>query len=382
MEGVLEEEVATFLGRGKSERRGAVDGVPGYRNGYGKPRKLALTCGTVEVRRPRTRGLEARFESRVLPLFKRRTEEVASLLPELYLHGLAQGDFELALRGLLGDAAPLSPASIERLRAKWQAEYEVWAQRPLEDRELVYVWADGIYVRAGLEREKACLLVVIGAMADGTKEVLAVVAGYRESKESWREVFRDLKARGLEAPKFQVADGLAALWAAASEVWPETSQGRCWNHRITNVLNQLPRKLQAVMREELCLIPYAETRAEAERRRDRFARKWRRTHPNAVAILERDWERLVAFYDFPKEHWKHLRTTNIVESPFAAVRLRTDAAKRYKKVASATALIWRLLMVAEKRFRKIDAPDLAAQVYRGVKFEDGEKVTRSQRKAA
>lgn len=382
VQSILEEEVTTMLGRGRSERRLSVDATSGYRNGFGKSRRLTLSCGTVEVRRPRVRGLEDRFESRVLPLFQRQTREVAALLPELYLHGLSKGDFDLALRGLLGNGAPLSPASIERLRAKWHVEYEEWTRRSLEDRELVYVWADGIYVRAGLEREKACLLVVIGALSDGTKEVLAVVPGYRESKESWLGVFRDLRDRGLEAPKLLAADGIAGLWAAVGEIWPTIGEQRCWNHKIVNVLDQLPRKLQAVARETLCAIPYATTRREAERRRDAFAKAWRRTHPQAVAILERDWERMVAFFDFPKEHWKHLRTTNVVESPFAAVRLRTDAAKRFKKTANATSMIWRLLLVAEKRFRKIDAPHLAAAVHRGEKFADGVKLTRSNQRAA
>ncbi len=382
VQSVLEEEVTALLGRGRSQRMAAVDGVSGYRNGFGRERRLTLSCGTVAVRRPRVRGLEERFESRVLPLFRRQTREIAALLPELYLHGLSKGDFDLALRGLLGNGAPLSPASIERLRAKWQVEYQAWARRSLEDRELVYVWADGIYVRAGLEREKACLLVVIGALSDGTKEVLAVVPGYRESKESWLGVFRDLRDRGLEAPKVLVADGIAGLWAAVGEAWPHLREQRCWNHKIVNVLDQLPRKLQAVARETLCAIPYATTRREAERRRDAFAKAWRRTHPQAVAILEKDWERMVAFFDFPKEHWKHLRTTNVVESPFAAVRLRTDAAKRFRKTANATAMIWRLLLVAEKRFRKIDAPHLAAAVYRGEKFADGVKLTRSNQRAA
>ncbi len=382
LQAVLEEEVTAFLGRQPSERRAIVDGAPGYRNGYGKPRRLGLSCGTIEVRRPRVRNVEERFESRVLPLFKRHSQEVAALLPELYLHGLSKGDFELALRGLLGASAPLSPASIERLRVKWQADYDAWAQRPLVDRELVYAWADGVYVKAGLEREKACLLVVIGAMSDGTKEVLAVTSGYRESKESWHALLADLKARGLEAPKLLVADGIPALWSALAGVWPEAAEQRCWNHKIMNVLDQLPLKLQAMAREELCAIPYAETRAEAERRRDEFAKTWRRTHPKAVEILKKDWERMVAFYDFPKEHWKHLRTSNVVESPFASVRLRTDAAKRFKKVANATALIWRLLRVAESRFRKLNAPHLVAQVYRGVKFVNGVKVDRSAQRAA
>lgn len=382
MQALLEEELTAFLGRGKSERRGGVDPAPGYRNGHGKRRRLALSCGTIEVRRPRARNLEERFESRVLPLFARQSREVSALLPELYLHGLSKGDFELALRGLLGDGATLSPGSIERLRAKWQADCDAWCARDLSDRELVYVWADGIYVKAGLEKEKAALLVVIGSMADGTKEVLAVAPGYRESTESWTTLFADLKGRGLDVPKLMVADGAAGAWAAASEVWPQTREQRCWNHKLVNVLDQLPKQVQAMAREMLCAIPYAPTRAEAVKRRDRFAKAFRRAHPKAVEILEKDWERMVAFYDFPKEHWKHLRTTNVVESPFAAVRLRTDAAKRFKKTANATAMIWRLLLVAEKRFRKIDAPHLAAEVYRGVVFEDGVKVTKHNQRVA
>jgi transposase-like protein len=382
MQAVLEEELTEFLGRGKSERRSGVDPAPGYRNGRGKPRRLALSCGTIALRRPRARNLDERFESRVLPLFARQSREVAALLPELYLHGLSKGDFELALRGLLGEGAALSPGSIERLRGKWQADYDGWNTRDLSDRELVYVWADGVYVKAGLEREKAALLVVIGAMADGTKEVLAVTPGYRESTESWKMLFADLKGRGLATPKLMVADGAAAAWAAASAVWPETHEQRCWNHKLVNVLDQLPKKVQAMAREMLCAIPYAETRVEAVKRRERFAKAFRRTYPRAVEILEKDWERMVAFYNFPKEHWKHLRTTNVVESPFAAVRLRTDAAKRFKKTENATAMIWRLLLVAEKRFRKIDAPHLAAEVYRGVAFEDGVKIVKSNQRAA
>ena len=225
------EEVTELLGRVKSERRAAVDAPPGYRNGYGKPRRPATSSGTIEVRRPRVRGLEERFESRVLPLFARRTREVGELIPELYPHGLAEGDFELALRGLLGDGAPLSKSSVRRLGARWTAEHEAWSRRPLGDRELVYAWADGIYVKAGLERDKAALLVVIGAMSDGTKEVLAVTPGYRESVESWAAVLRDLKARGLGTPKLLVADGNLGIRGAAREVWPLAAEQRCWNHK-------------------------------------------------------------------------------------------------------------------------------------------------------
>ena len=379
---VLEDEVTELLSRGRHERRAGVDAAPGYRNGHGKPRRLALQTGTIVVQRPRVRGLEERFESRVLPLFVRRTEQVADLLPELYLHGLAKGDFELALRGLLGDAAPLSASSIERLRAKFEADYETWQQRPLDDRELVYAWADGIYVRAGLEREKACLLVVVGAMRDGRKEVLAVASGYRESTESWRTVLQRLKERGLTAPKLFIADGAAGAWAAAAEIWPTAAEQRCWNHKIVNVLDQLPRSVQPKAKALLTTIPYAPTRAEAIKQREAFAKAYRRQYPKAVEILEKDWDRLVAFYDFPEGHWKHLRTTNVIESPFAAVRLRTDAAKRFKKVGNATALIWRVLMVAERNFRRLDAPEQLAAVYDGRTFQDGKLVKEKALKVA
>ena len=371
---VLEEEVTEFLGRTRYQRRSAVDATPGSRNGHGKPRQVSLMSGTIEVRRPRVRGLEERFESRILPLFLRRTHEVTRMLPELYLHGLSQGDFELALRGLLGNGAPLSSSSIGRLRAQWEEELETWRERRLDDRELVYAWADGIYVKAGLEKDKAALLVVIGAMSDGRKEVLAVWPGHRESTESWLKVLRDLRDRGLRAPLLLMADGGLPIWSATEQVWPQASHQRCWNHKILNVLDDLPKRVQGKARALLTQIPSAETRQEAEKRRTTFARRYRDRYPQAVATLERDWERMVTFYAFPKEHWKHLRTTNPVESPFASVRLRTNAGKRYKRVQGATALIWRVLMVAEKRFRKLNAPELLPLVYGGQQYQDGKPV--------
>ena len=369
---LLAEEVEEALGRGRYERRAGVDAAPGYRNGWGKPRRLSLTSGTITVRRPRVRGLEARFESRRLPRFKRRTEEVGRLLPELYLHGLAQGDFDLALRGLLGTGAPLSAASIARLKASWQAEYESWTQRRLDDLEPVYVWADGIYVKAGLEKDKAAMLVLIAARRDGQKVVLAVESGYRESTESWAVLLRNLKARGLRAPRMLIADGHLGIWGAVVSVFPEVMEQRCWNHRIVNVLDTLPQKLQAEGRGLLTQIPYAETQAEAEVQRDAFA-AWaaKKGVPAAGRRLAEDWERLVAFYAFPKAHWRHLRTTNVVESPFAAVRLRTAAAKRFKKVENATAVIWKTLLVAEQSFRRLNAPELLAEVAEGVRYVDG-----------
>ena len=296
------------------------------------------------------------------------------MLPELYLHGLSQGDFELALRGLLGNGAPLSASSIGRLRAQWEEELETWRERRLDDRELVYAWADGIYVKAGLEKDKAALLVVIGAMSDGRKEVLAVWPGHRESTESWLKVLRDLRDRGLRAPLLLMADGGLPIWSATEQVWPEASHQRCWNHKILNVLDDLPKRVQGKARALLTQIPSAETRQEAEKRRTTFARRYRDRYPQAVATLERDWERMVTFYDFPREHWKHLRTTNPVESPFASVRLRTNAGKRYKRVQGATALIWRVLMVAEKRFRKLNAPELLPLVYAGQQYQDGKPI--------
>ena len=379
---ILEEEVTELLGRGKSERREAVDAPAGYRNGHGKPRKLTMSSGTITIQRPRVRDLDERFESRVLPLFARRTKEVGELIPELYLHGLAEGDFDLALRGLLGEDAPLSKPTIRRLKAAWAEEFEAWNQRSLEGREVVYVWVDGIYVKAGLERDKAALLVVIGAMSDGTKEVLALTSGYRESTESWTAVFRGLKARGMGEPRLLVADGNSGIWAAAAQVWPETEEQRCWNHKTRNVLDRLPKREQAKAKELLRAIAYASSLAEAREAREAFRERYGSWYPKAVETLEDDWERMVAFYGFPESHWKHLRTTNVVESPFAAVRLRTSAAKRFKRVENATALIWKLLTVAEERFRKLDAPHQMKDVFEGRKFEDGKPVSDQQRKEA
>jgi putative transposase len=381
---LLEEEVDGLLGRGRYERREAVDPAVGYRNGFGKPRRVSLSSGTLTVRRPRVRGLTERFESRLLPAFKRHTEEVGRLLPELYLHGLALGDFDLALRGLLGEGAPLSPASIARLKAGWQAEYEFWRTRSVADLEVVYLWVDGIYVKAGLEKDKAAMLVVLAGLRDGRKVILAVESGYRESTESWAALLRDLKRRGLRAPKVVIGDGHLGIWGALIAIFPEAAEQRCWNHRIMNVLDKLPRTRQAEARSLLTKIPYAATREEAERQKQAF-QAWcaKRGLAEVGRRLDRDWERMVTFYQFPHEHWKHLRTTNPVESPFAAVRLRTAAAKRFKKVENATAVIWKTLLVAEHTFRRLDAPELLPDVAHGVEYVNGVRaVNRRDEKAA
>jgi putative transposase len=366
IQSLLEEEITELLGRGKSERRVAVDATSPYRNGYGKRRRLTLGCGTITVRRPRVRGLAERFKSRVLPLFARRTKEVNQLLPQLYLHGLAEGDFDLALRGLLGEEAPISASTIARLKEGWQAEWEEWRRRSFEGLELVYLWVDGVYIKAGLEKTKAALLVAIGALSNGEKLILAVEPGYRESTESWADLLRSLKGRGLNCPRLVVGDGHLGIWSALREVFPGAMEQRCWNHKIRNVLDKLPKKAQVSAKDELRGIVYSADREEAEARRDDFVRRCRKEgHDRAAEALEQDWERMVTFFQFPKEHWAHLRTTNVVESPFAALRLRTDAAKRFKKVANATAVTWKMLLITEHRFRKLGAPEKLKEVYLG-----------------
>jgi transposase-like protein len=376
---LLEEEVEELLGRGRYERRDGIDAPAGHRNGYGKPRRVTLSAGTIIVRRPRVRGLEERFESRLLPLFKRRTETVGQLHPTLYLHGLAEGDFDLALRGFLGDGAPLSASSIARLKASWQAEYDLWKSRSLADLEPVYLWVDGVYVKAGLEKDKAAMLVVLAALRDGQKVVLAVESGYRESTESWAALLRDLKARGLRPPRVIVGDGHLGIWSALAAVFPMAGLQRCWNHRLLNLLDKLPKRLHVEAKRLLTPIPYAESREDAERRKRAFQAWCTKKGVAAVGqAVDHDWARLVTFYDFPKPHWKHLRTSNPIESPFAAVRLRTAAAKRYKKVENATAVIWKTLLVAERTFRRLDAPELLAEVAEGVTYVNGVRVRPSQ----
>jgi putative transposase len=368
---ILEEEVETFLGRKKSERLKIVDGAPGYWNGHGKPKKFTVMNGTITVQRPRVRGTEARFESKIIPFFKRRSKEVGHLLPELYLHGLAKGDFELALRGLLGDGAPLSASSIDRLKAKWQLEYAEWKQLDMSKLEVVYQWADGIYVKAGLEKDKAALLVIIGALTNGKKVFLACESGYRESKESWSGVLRNLTDRGLRLGRLTIADGHLGIWSALGEIHPEGKEQRCWNHKIRNVLDCIPKRIRSEAGEYLKRIPYAETLSECKRLRDVFIDRYQKDYPKAGEKLLSDWDRMITFYSFPKEHWVHIRTTNVVESPFGSVRLRTDAAKRFKKVQNATAMIWKLLQVAEKNFRTLKGYWLLSDVYTGKRFVDG-----------
>jgi len=380
---LLEQEVEEFLGRRRSERRSGEAPQGGYRNGYGRPRRVATSFGTLTVQRPRTRGLDERFESRILPLYQRRTEEVGALLPELYLHGLAEGDFELALRGLLGEGAPLSASSIARLKEKWQGEYEEWQERSLSDVEVVYAWVDGIYVKAGLEKDKAAALVIMGALRDGSKAVLAIESGQRESSERWSAILRSLKKRGMGEPRLVMGDGHLGIWGGLANVYPGAQEQRCWKHRMGNVLDRVSKKEQEVAKALLRAIMYAPSRQAAEDGKAKF-RQWsaKKGMGDAAQVLEEDWERMVTYYAFPKEHWKHLRTTNPVESPFSVVRLRTTPAKRYKRVDHATAVIWKTLLIAEKSFRKLDAPELVTEVADGAVYADGVRVRKVSEEAA
>lgn len=258
--------------------------------------------GTVTVRRPRVRDLTERFERKVLPLFKRRTQEVGTRLPELSLHGLSSGDVDLALRGLLGEDAPLSASSIQRLTGRFELEYEAWTRRDLSKREVVYWWADGLYVKAGIEDRKSALRTIVGALSTGENVVPACESGERESKESWLKILRDLKPRGLTFPRLTVADGHLGIWAAFGEIHPTGEEQRCWNHTIPTVLDDLPKKAQPKAAELLKAMPYAQTKADGEQRRDAFVRTYRKTEGNAVDTLLRDWERMVTFYSFPQEH--------------------------------------------------------------------------------
>jgi len=376
---LLNEELSEFLGRRKGERICEIDKPKLYRSGHARPRKLTMRAGTIEVRRPKLRGdaeLEQRFKSRLLPLFVKRTKEIDEALPELYLHGLAEADVDLALRGLLGDKAPISPGVVARLKEKWKTEFEDWKERSLADCQVAYMWVDGVYVKAGLEKSKAAVLVVLGAKTDGTKEILAMVPGHRESTECWASVLRSLKERGLSCPKLVIGDGHLGIWAALRSVYPEAGEQRCWNHRILNVLDKIPKKLQNQGRLLLKQIPYAKTKESAESLKSKF-QSWceKKTCPAAGELLNNDWDRMIEFYQFPQEHWQHIRTTNPIESPFSALRLRTDAAKRYKKVENATAVLWKMLMVVQNNFRRLNSPDLLPDVYRGEPFKDGIRKT-------
>ena len=378
----LEAEVADYLARFGEARdeRGHAEVV---RNGHGQPRKVTVGAGTLEVRAPRVDdqrvidGEKQTFRSRILPPYVRRSPKVAEVLPLLYLHGLSTGDFQPALAGLLGeDAAGLSPTAIARLVKIWETEYEAFRRRDLSVRDYVYVWADGVHFNIRLEDDRLCTLVVIGARPDGTKEVIAVEDGYRESTESWLTVLRDLKRRGMRAPVVAVADRALGFWAAARDVWPTTQGETCWVHRIANVLDKLPKRLQPKAKRALHTMMYAESRAACQAEITAFVAEYAAKYPKAVDSLTADQDRLLTHFAFPAEHWGHLRTTNPIESTFATVKLRQRVTKGAGSRTAGLTMAFKLLTMAQQRWRRLNAPHLVAQVRAGIRFRDGLRVER------
>ena len=353
------------------------------RNGQANERTLVSGVGTLKVRAPRVNdrrvdeeGNKFRFTSQILPPYLRRTKSVEELIPWLYLKGISTGDFSDALKALLGPAAPgLSATTVVRLKQVWREEYETWSKRSLEGQRFVYLWADGIYSNIRLDDERQCLLVVIGALADGRKQLLAVHDGFRESELSWTELLEDLKRRGLEVPpKLAVGDGGLGFWAALQKVYPTTREQRCWVHKTANVLDKLPKSMQGKAKSALHNIYLAESRTAAEGALDHFAGLYEVKYPKAVACLEKDREVLLTFYDFPAEHWGHLRTTNPIESTFATVRLRQRRTKGCGSREASLTMVFMLARPAEARWRRLNGSELMVHVLEGKKFKDGELI--------
>ncbi len=357
------------------------------RNGQAPARKVTCGAGTIEVRAPRVNdkrvaadGARQRFTSHILPPYMRRSPQVAEVLPILYLRGLSTGDFREALPVLLGpDAAGLSATNIARLTAAWEADYHRFQRRNLADRDYVYVWVDGIHFNIRLEEDRLCTLVMIGARPDGTKELVALDDGYRESAESWAMVLRDLKRRGMRAPVVAVGDGALGFWAAVRDVWPETAEQRDWFHKLGNVLDKLPKRLQPKAKRALHAIMEAATRAEADEQVDRFIAEYEPKYPKAAACLAADRERLLTFFDFPAEHWLHLRTGNVIESPFATVRLRQRVTKGAGSRTKGLLMAYKLLEMAQRRWRRLNSAHLLPLVRAGVPFIDGVQQEREKK---
>jgi transposase-like protein len=315
------------------------------------------------------------FQSQIVGRYQRVSRTTQRLLARLYLEGLSTGDFEPVFRALLGETAPLSASSVTRLKADWQAEYEGWRTRALDEQRYLYLWVDGIYLAAGGEEEKTALLCVLGLREDGQKELLALVPGYRESTESWAQVLRDLKARGVVCPALVVGDGALGIWAALREVWPTSRCQRCWNHRVLNVLDKLPKRLWAQVRRDLRRAAQATTRAECRRQLETIAADLRRAGqvPAAETVL-RDLDDFLTFYDFPQEHWLHLRTTNPIESVFAGIRLRTVVAKRLPNRENAVYLVFKVAQRLSRNWRRITGSNLCQLVLGEQPFVDGKLV--------
>ena len=379
----LEAEVAAYI----AAHAGQVD-ERGHRlvrrNGHARQRMVTTGAGLVPVAAPRvddrrvdpTSGERVRFRSVILPPWCRKSPKVVEVLPLLYLHGMSSGDFVPALEGFFGAAAGLSASVITRLTVQWQAEREAFMARSLADRDYVYVWADGVHFNVRLAEERLCTLVIIGVRTDGTKELVAVADGLRESTESWAELLRDLRRRGMQAPVLAVGDGALGLWAALRDVFPATRTQRCWVHKTANVLAGLPKSVHVGARRALAEITGAEDREHAEQAIAQFATDYGAKWPKVVAKVTDDIEALLAFYDFPAEHWVHLKTTNPVESTFATVRLRTRVTKGPGSKQAGLAMAFKLLEAAEQRWRAVNGPHLVALVRAGAVFQKGVLIAR------
>lgn len=355
------------------------------RNGHLPARAIQTGIGAVEVRQPRVNdrridqnGQRIRFSSKILPPYLRRTKSIDELIPWLYLKGISTGDFTEALQALLGpQASGLSATNIVRLKESWRQEWGTWSKRSLEGKHYVYLWADGIHFNIRLEdpgNNKQCILVLMGATEDGRKELVAIAEGYRESTQSWRELLLDIKNRGLsQAAKLATGDGALGFWAALREVYPATPEQRCWVHKTGNVLNKMPKSIQPKAKSMLHDIWMAETRKRAQQAFDLFITTFKAKYAKAVECLAKDRDVLLAFYDFPAEHWIHLRTTNPIESTFATVRLRTRRTKGCGSRAACLTMVFKLAQCAERHWRRLNGTELMAEVIEGIKFVDGIK---------
>jgi transposase-like protein len=356
------------------------------RNGHAEPRSLVTGAGPLEVRAPRVNdrridevtGERKRFCSSILPPWARRSPKVADVLPLLYLHGMSSGDFVPALEEFFGSAAGLSASVITRLTTDWQRERDQFAHRSLKDVDYVYLFADGIHFNVRLEEARLCALVIVGVRTDGTKELVSISDGHRESTESWADVLRDLKRRGMTAPVLAVGDGALGFWGALADVFPDTVHQRCWVHKMANVMNALPKSAQPAARAALQEVRDAEDREHADEAIERFAKDYEAKWPKAVDKITKDRDALLAFFDFPAEHWVHLKTTNPIESTFATVRLRTKVTKGPGSRAAGLAMAYKLIESAQTRWRAVNAPHLVALVRAGAKFEKGVMVERSK----
>lgn len=381
LQSAIETEVQEFIAV-HGDRRDAIGRRQVVRNGYQPARQLLTGAGRLEIRQPRVRDNSSEkekrinFSSSILPPYLRRSKALDELIPWLYLKGISTGDFSEALQSLVGEDAPgLSPNVIVRLKEKWGQEYDQWSRRDLSDRAYVYVWADGIHVNVRLENEadqRQCLLVLMGTTVAGQKELIAVVDGYRESEQSWYELLIDLKNRGLSlAPKLAIGDGALGFWAALRKVYGETREQRCWVHKTANVLNNMPKSVQPRAKTDIHEIWMAESRAAATKAFNAFLDKYRAKYPAACECLEKDRDVLLSFYDFPAEHWVHLRTTNPIESTFATIRLRHRRTKGCGTRRASLTMMFKLAQSAQKRWRRLNGHQHIVHLIEGKKFIDG-----------